>query len=130
MGVGPSAQPSQAGVGTKTALVLALCGSRLDSYVRLFGFCLKPVIYRVSVYSSALLVQLVSAASDLFFELSASLCSLVRYWEWNWPGLHGEVPPTARSRPVIRQHLFLVSMCPRQLYTRSLSTLLDTGPQP
>src|SRR5437867_738000 len=34
--------------------------SRLDSYVRLFGFCLKPVIYRVSVYSSALLVQLVS----------------------------------------------------------------------
>src|SRR2546426_12686925 len=109
MGVGPSAQPSQAGVGTKTALVLALCGARLDSYVRLFGFCLKPVIYRVSVYSSALLVQLVSAASDLFFELSASLCSLLRCWEW--PGFHGGVPPTARSRPVIPQHLFLVSMC-------------------
>ena len=90
MGVGPSAQPSQAGVGTKTALVLALCGSRLDSYVRLFGFCLKPVIYRVSVYSSALLVQLVSAASDLFFELSASLCSL--FWVSWGSASYGAIP--------------------------------------
>ena len=47
-------------------LVVALCGSRLGSYVRHFGFCLKPVIKCVTVYSSALLVQLVSAASDLF----------------------------------------------------------------
>src|SRR5436309_12252134 len=100
MGVGPSAQPSQAGVGTKTALVLALCGSRLDSYVRLFGFCLKPVIKCVTVYSSALLVQLVSAASDLFFELSASLCRLLRRSEWNWPGFHGAL--LWRDSPVAR----------------------------
>ena len=49
-------------------LVVALCGCRLASYVRHFGFCLKPVIKCVTVYSSALLVQLVSGASDLFFE--------------------------------------------------------------
>src|SRR5437870_13337725 len=70
-------------------LVVALCGPHLGSYVRHFGFCLKPVIKCVTVYSSALLVQLVSAASDLFFELSASLCRLLRRSEWNWPGFHG-----------------------------------------
>ncbi len=81
----------QASVETKTGFsLLALCGSRLGSCVRHFGFRLKPVIQRVSVYSSALLVQLVSAVADLFFELNASLCSLLRRSEWNWPGFHGE----------------------------------------
>src|SRR5438309_5287939 len=90
--------PGQGQASEDVLLVVALCGSRLGSYVRHFGFCLKPVIQRVSVYSSALLVQLVSAASDLFFELSASLCSLLRRSESNGLGFHGDVPPMARSR--------------------------------
>src|SRR5690348_16977240 len=74
--------PGQGQASEDMLLLVALCGPHLGSYVRHFGFCLKPVIQRVSVSSSASLIQLVRAASDLLFELSASLCSLLRRSEW------------------------------------------------